>query len=124
MKASTALMALLAANLAAIAMVLGLAWHRTQRFTALDTLVLGGILVLMLLLTGLFALQMDDRRPLVFFASFMGLILLPQLAMYAAYGPGMIKERTPKPAAPEGVYVQEIPFADEAEARRAALGKV
>ena len=67
---------------------------------------------------------MDDHRPIVFFAVFFGLIVLPWLAAYAAFGPGMLKERQkgpPAPAAAESAYVQKVEFQDEAAARKHLL---
>ena len=105
MKASAALIVLLALDLAAIAMVLGLAWQRSGRFDHLDTAMLLVFLVLPALLLGGFAKGMDDHRPIVFFAVFFGLILLPWLAAYAALGPGML--RSSAEAAASGSAFQE-----------------
>jgi hypothetical protein len=124
MKASTALVALLAVDLVALAMVLGLAWQRSGRFDHLDTVLMLVFLALPALLLGGFAKAMDDQRPIVFFAVFFGLIFLPWLAAYTAFGPGMIEKKQkgpPVPAAAEGGYVQKLEFADEEAARKNLL---
>jgi hypothetical protein len=124
MKASTALVALLAVDLVALAMVLWLAWQRSGRFDHLDTVLMLAFLALPALLLGGFGTAMDDQRPVVFFAVFFGLIVLPWLAAYAAFGPGMLKEKQkgpPAPAAAEGGYVQKLEFADEEAAQKHLL---
>jgi hypothetical protein len=124
MKTSTALVALLAVDLVALAMVLGLAWQRSGRFDHLDTVLMLVFLALPALLLGGFAKAVEDQRPVVFLAVFFGLIVLPWLAGYVAFGPGMLtgkQKGPPAPAAAEGGYVQKLEFADEAAARKHLL---
>lgn len=93
--------------LALVSLLLG--WVQSGRVDLLPTLILTGFGLIGGLVLTFFYTAMEDRRGIIFFGTFFGLIILPQFAAYVVLGPQAWKESTrQQPAAPSGIDVPTI----------------
>jgi hypothetical protein len=106
-------------NLIAVAVIVGffllaagsllLGWVRAGRVDLLPTLILTAFGLIVGLILTFFYHAMEDRRGIIFFGTFFGLILLPQFALYVVLGPQAWKESSrQQSAAPPGIDVPTI----------------
>jgi len=93
-------------NLMAAAIIAGLlvvgatsplvGWVHARRVDLPPTLIVTALGLIPALVLTMLYLSMEDRRPIVFFGAFFGLVFLPWAAMHAISGPQSWKESSPR----------------------------